>query len=612
MNMTDEKYAKKPIGDIIEGIKINDEAAYLEFYNRTYKVAYAIAFNMVKNEHDTMDILQDAYVTVYKKIGTLQQGDKAVSWFNMIVGNKCRDHLKKKKPTLFNELDTDEFEFEDTLENDNNEFIPEEIIDYSETKRLIQQILDELPEEQKLCTLMYYYEELSVKEIADSLECSENTVKSRLNYARRKIKDGILELEKNGTKLYGIAPIPFVVWMLKETENTYATSSALYGQIIAEVQAAGVAIGTTTATAVAGKSIATKIIIGVIVAVLAVGGITIGVKHFNNNTSSNATQETEEMLMASYGDFDERELKNLMYYLPIFDKNDPVTDSDIFTMILYSLFNEYTESLAGGEYDFPSVLDLQDVGMVVSDVPGEYDHYSVPGKQFDSVLKLLDYKTPINQKFFEEFDPNGYNLVWYNNNIDLVLEGFGGDVAEWSVEITNVSEVEDRLILGYVLTEYSYYYETSFQSFREMEIKLTDSGYVIKSIREKEGSTGALSVIEECNDIDEVSEMQSESDANAFTDKTIYNKSNGACLTLYFETKETILANVNGSNDFFGLHLDDENGTELTYVIVESSRPSGDSAPDEDMLLIYNYVENTIEIINSGDEFDGAYEVEDY
>ena len=59
-------------------------------------------------------------------------------------------------------------------------------MDYAETKRLMKEILDGLPEDQKLCVLMYYYEELSVADIADALGCSTGTVKSRLKLCPEK------------------------------------------------------------------------------------------------------------------------------------------------------------------------------------------------------------------------------------------------------------------------------------------------------------------------------------------------------------------------------------------------------------------------------------------
>lgn len=91
------------------------------------------------------------------------------------------------------------------IADENLTFSPEESVDYAETKRLMKEILDGLPEDQKLCVLMYYYEELSVADIADALGCSTGTVKSRLNYARKKIRNDVEELERKGTKLYSVA-----------------------------------------------------------------------------------------------------------------------------------------------------------------------------------------------------------------------------------------------------------------------------------------------------------------------------------------------------------------------------------------------------------------------
>ena len=65
--------------------------------------------------------------------------------------------------------------------------IPEQVIDQAETKRLIQEIIDELPDDQRAAIGMYYYEEMSVREIAEAMGATENAVKSRLLYGRRKI-----------------------------------------------------------------------------------------------------------------------------------------------------------------------------------------------------------------------------------------------------------------------------------------------------------------------------------------------------------------------------------------------------------------------------------------
>ena len=71
--------------------------------------------------------------------------------------------------------------FDDRIEN-----IPEIAIDQKETARLIDNILNSLSEEQRVPIALYYYEQMSIKEIAHLLNCSENTLKSRLAYGRKK------------------------------------------------------------------------------------------------------------------------------------------------------------------------------------------------------------------------------------------------------------------------------------------------------------------------------------------------------------------------------------------------------------------------------------------
>lgn len=203
--------------------------AYEKLYQISYAQGFSVAMQMVKNEQDAMDLLQDAYISAFQHLERLQQPEKFKSWFQCIVANKCRDWIKKKKPDLFGDMkrEDEQPDFEDTLENDRVEFIPEEQMDYNETKRLIKEILENLPEDQRLCVLMYYYDELSVNDIAATLQCSSGTVKSRLNYARKKIKEEVEALEKKGTKLYGIAPIPFFVWMLRKSAEQLPVQEAL-------------------------------------------------------------------------------------------------------------------------------------------------------------------------------------------------------------------------------------------------------------------------------------------------------------------------------------------------------------------------------------------------
>ena len=231
---------KNELKETIEKAIAGEEGALEKIYNLTYVQGFAIALQMVKNEQDAMDVMQDAYISAFRNLKQIEDPKRLKSWFNCIVANKCKDWLKKKKPQLFSDIPTeeDDREFEDTIADEDLTFSPEDSVDYAETKRLMKEILDSLPEDQKLCVLMYYYEELSVAEIAEALGCSTGTVKSRLNYARKKIRSDVEELERKGTKLYSVAPFPFILWMLREGEQTISVPGS-FGKELAR-QGAGI------------------------------------------------------------------------------------------------------------------------------------------------------------------------------------------------------------------------------------------------------------------------------------------------------------------------------------------------------------------------------------
>ena len=87
-------------------------------------------------------------------------------------------------------------------------------------------MLDTLPDDQRMCILMFHFEGASIREIAEAMECSENTVKSRLNYGRKAIKKKSEELQKKGYKLYSMAPLPLLLFLLRKEEEAFLQNAA--------------------------------------------------------------------------------------------------------------------------------------------------------------------------------------------------------------------------------------------------------------------------------------------------------------------------------------------------------------------------------------------------
>ena len=212
--------------DYIERAKKNDQQALTEIYLYSSPTIYKVVQVLVK-DHDTVnDIIQDTYIKAFARIDQLENPAKLMAWLKIIATNTAKDWLKKSKPVLFSEMGKDDSSdgqaFVENLENERIDQNPELAADEKEVRRLVMEILDQLPEDQRLVVGMFYYEEMSVKDIAVTLELSENTVKSRLSYARKKIKEQVLELEKQGTRLYSVAPFAFFLYLLRAMGKTPA------------------------------------------------------------------------------------------------------------------------------------------------------------------------------------------------------------------------------------------------------------------------------------------------------------------------------------------------------------------------------------------------------
>ena len=258
----------KSIGELVLLARQDDQNAVNELYNQTFKKAYFVARTAIKSSDGDYssqieDILQDAYVKAFSSLDKMEDPEKFQGWLDTIVINRCKDFLKKKKPTLFSDMasensnDGSTLEFEDSRENDRMEFKPEESVDYGETKRLIAEMLDRMPEDQKMCLLMYYYEEMSVRQIAEAMDCSEGTIKSRLNYARKNLKGQVLELEKKGTKLYCMPLLPFLYWFFREQAAEFIGGTAGTVAAGAAAQAAagaGQSVSAGSTSSVAGQT----------------------------------------------------------------------------------------------------------------------------------------------------------------------------------------------------------------------------------------------------------------------------------------------------------------------------------------------------------------------
>lgn len=207
-----------------------DEEGYRLLYEATYKSKYYLALKYMKDEDAAQDVLQDAYAKAFSRLDTLKTPEAFPGWLGMIVANLAKNALQKKNPLLFSEAESDtpdEDPFYLDVEDEKEENQPELSYSKQETQTLVREMIDSLSEEQRVCILMYEIEGIPIKDIAVALQCSENTVKSRLSYGRKNLKRKAEELQKKGYKLYTLAPLPLLLYLLRGEQSNLLAEGVL-------------------------------------------------------------------------------------------------------------------------------------------------------------------------------------------------------------------------------------------------------------------------------------------------------------------------------------------------------------------------------------------------
>ena len=185
-----------------------------QIYNEGYRSVYWTAMALLKNEADAEDVVQDTFIALMESYDSIKDKSRVMSWLKRTAANKCLDRIKLAK------TDNMDDEFFDTCEAVPEDFLPDSIIESEESRRIVMDIINNsLSEEIRRTVILFYFNEMSIKEIAAALEVPEGTVSRRLNSARHKIKKEVEKYEKDkNTKLFGMA-LPFLSKLLiKEAE----------------------------------------------------------------------------------------------------------------------------------------------------------------------------------------------------------------------------------------------------------------------------------------------------------------------------------------------------------------------------------------------------------
>ena len=241
---------------LIEACKAGDRQAQEKLVAEAQKRVYFHCKKMLKNEDDALDATQDVLIVMLTGLDKLREPAAFWGWLNGITANRCKHLLTQGTKEWQMPEDEEGNSLLDDVEDLDEQVVPDKALDNQETSRLMMEIIDALPDEQKMCVLFYYYDEMTTREIAEAIGVPEGTVKSRLNHARKSIKDGVEKLAKKGTKLYGISPLPFLAYFLRqamaaESLSPAAAAALTQGAVVSAASAGSATVGAAGAGTVA-------------------------------------------------------------------------------------------------------------------------------------------------------------------------------------------------------------------------------------------------------------------------------------------------------------------------------------------------------------------------
>ena len=272
----------KKIKELVSSAKSGNKKSFDKLYELTHNDVWYNCLSLLKDEENAKDIMQETYITAFLKLDTLKDEEKFCGWVTTIAVNLCKKKLKGKveyqidDEVLITEAETDEL------------MLPEEYITKTEKRKVLLQIMeDTLSFNQYQTVLMFYFDEMSISEIAQGLEISEGTVKSRLNSSRAKMKTAIEDYEnKSGDKLHGVVVVPFFTTIFKEEAKSLAVPNITIklpnGQTLATSATKGFATGAKSTVssivkATATATVKTKVIAVVCGATILAGTSAVGI-----------------------------------------------------------------------------------------------------------------------------------------------------------------------------------------------------------------------------------------------------------------------------------------------------------------------------------------------
>ena len=208
--------------ELVSRAQAGDRSAFEALYNENMERVYAFAKRNLGSDDAARDVTAETFASALEHIGELRSGESFIGWLYSIAYSKCADRLRENSRTEYFETDSElEKAMQDQALNEPI-MLPDDYAVNAETKRLLGEIIDSLSPDQRSAVILYYYDELSIPEVAKALGTNENNTRQKLHKARGRIRKQVEKLIGKGAVF---AAVPLGAVLNNTADASYARAA---------------------------------------------------------------------------------------------------------------------------------------------------------------------------------------------------------------------------------------------------------------------------------------------------------------------------------------------------------------------------------------------------
>jgi RNA polymerase sigma-70 factor (ECF subfamily) len=184
-----------------------DHAAFQQLVERYQRKVYSVAYGMVRNPDDAMDMTQEAFIKAYKNLESFQGSASFYTWIYRITVNLCIDHIRRHRRVQTVDYD-DKFRHDEDDVLDGADLLPSSMggnpakeLGRKELAEQLQRALDSLSPNHRTAILLREVQGLSYEEMAEAMNINKGTVMSRLHHARKNMQAALASYVGNRLKV---------------------------------------------------------------------------------------------------------------------------------------------------------------------------------------------------------------------------------------------------------------------------------------------------------------------------------------------------------------------------------------------------------------------------